>query len=198
MKFMLLAITIVTMAIHSFATGKEIESQKEQTSSPKAPAENIIFTNKFLMPIFFGIYDVTQGELIKEIGPLAPRESTTFEKNFFATQLPTILKDETKKFLVACSYAEEVHHVRTSYYQGAWVGILLEVKDILALNESCKNADKLWITMILLGQQPILCCTALPAKTTYLFFPSQSTKGETLKQLLENDLYEILWGEEKE
>lgn len=142
-----------------------------EQAAQEAPAfvkqEQVILVNRSPFPTIFAIYDTVKSTALRRVDYVENEQVTLLSRDFFANQMQQLLSSDTDKLAVGSSYGVEKMGPNQSAFMPEWKGIVLETQDLIFLSMLFNEVNVVELSMILIGNMPILCINAPEAKMSF-------------------------------
>lgn len=200
MKKKILSLILLTFATQAlpktaatFEDLKVIASLKNRLAQNKEVKEaEVLLINHFKIPMIIGVYNTVLKKVERVVAHINPDNAYKIPQDFFEKY---INHKNNKKVVLGCSYGNEIQSINTSYFKPVWQGITLDNEDLIKLNNLLAQGQGLWLSMMLLGNNPIICINE-PQSNQVIFLASSDVKKIFNEEMLKTpEIYRLLWGE---
>lgn len=165
----------------------------KQTNKKEA---DVLVINYFKIPLIIGVYDTKMHKIEKSIAQISPDAAHKIPQDFFDKYIGN---KTSKKIALGCAYGNEIQTIGTSYFKPMWIGITLDDDDLQKLSSLLSQSKAVWISMLLLGNNPIIFIND-PQSNTVIHFTSSEVQAVcdaekiTINKMLESpEIYRLLW-----
>ena len=157
----------VTVSDAKEQTSQSSSATTEQAAPTFVKQENVLLINRSQFPVIFAVYDTITANAMRQPEHIENGQVALMTRDFFANQMQQLLTSDTNKLAIGCSYGVEKIGPNSSAFMPEWKGIVLETQDLVFLSLLFNEVNVVELSMIFIGQLPILCINAPEAKMSF-------------------------------